>query len=147
MSLAQGDTLYVKFEPNDWMGILKGYKNKNDSSYSEVFPFDGGRIYSFKKLRIKSVDHFSFSFFSYTPEWMDKQFYFEEIDKTILIEVLEGKDFKDADWFENTSFIEIIKYFGRKTYGDQIIMLYDETQPSGDKVYLVRVYFRFDAEE
>ncbi|MFW5700204.1 MAG: hypothetical protein ACOCWM_00815 [Cyclobacteriaceae bacterium] len=82
----------------------------------------------------------SFSFRSYIPEWMYKQFEYQVVDQSIL----EEKDFKDRDWFEATDYEEIIKTF----WGDdKVIYLLDERYIKDGKAYLVRVYFNYPAEE
>jgi len=142
-SLAQSDTLYVRFEKSESNRVFGGFKHKNDTS--DIYPFDGGRIYLFGKMRKgrERIADFTFSFFTTTLEGNDRPFSYQKVNESAL----GKKIFKDRAWFDKTSYVDIIKYFGRKEYGDQIIMLYDETQPPSDKVYLVRVYFSFEAEE
>ena len=142
-SLAQSDTLFIRFENRESNKLIEGFRNKNDTS--DVYPFGGGRIYLFGKMRKgrERIADFTFSFFTTTLEGNDRPFSYQKVNESAL----GKKIFKDRAWFDKTSYVDIIKYFGRKEYGDQIIMLYDETQPPSDKVYLVRVYFSFEAEE
>ena len=146
-SLAQSDTLYIRFKNVESNRVFAGFRHKNDTS--DIYPFDGGRIYIFGKMRKGHgrISNFTFSFRSTSFKKSSQQFYYQELDQSQLEEMLKQKDFKDREWFNKTSYIDIIKYFGRKKSGDRIIMLLDETQMSGDKIYLVRVYFSFDAEE
>ncbi len=138
---AQIDTLFVKFEQIDQNRVTQTiFRHKNDSS--TVYPFDGGRIYVIQKRVGKFNNDLTFSFLSYTPEWMDLQFYYQKVEKSIL----KKKDFKTREWFDKTSYNEIIEIFGSNP-GDKIIMLLDETHLNDKQVYLVRVYFSFPAIE
>jgi len=146
-SKAQNDTLYVLYQSHTPNYLIEARKHRDDTEARSFFPFDGGRHYHSPKQVGKYKKDIAFIFSSHTPAWMDQQFYYQELDQSQLGEMLKQKGFKDREWFDKTSYVDIIKYFGRKEYGDQIIMLYDETQPPSDKVYLVRVYFSFEAEE
>ena len=140
---AQQDTVYVLYENIKPNYITKLKKHRNDPDPRNYYPFDGGRHYNI----IKKVGRFDnglyFIFNSYTPKWMDIQFYYQEVDKSVL----DKKDFKDREWFDKTSYEDIIKYFSRNEKGEKVIMLLDETHLNDEKVYLVRVYFDYDAEE
>ena len=131
---AQLDTLHVKFSSEKPSYFIAIGKHNNDPVKKSSFPFDGGRHYYLKETLI-------FAFNSYTPKWMDHQFYYEKVP----LDRLDQKAFKDREWFDKTDYDSIIDYFDSK---DKVIMLYDTTQPvKNDSVYLVRVYFNYPAEE
>ncbi len=133
------DTLYVKFTKNEKNAIIKGFRHKMDTS--NIYPFDGGRIYVIQKKVGKFNKDLSFSFISYTPEWMDQQFKYHLVDRSILFE----KDFKDSTWFDRTDYYEILKIFNGS---EKVIYLVDEGQIKDNaKIYMVRVYFSHTVEE
>ena len=131
---AQMDTAYVKFCGKKSSYFVKVGKHKKDPIKESSFPFDGGRHYYIKETLI-------FAFNSYTPEWMDHQFYYQKVH----IDELDQIDFKDREWFDKTDYDSIIDYFDSK---DKVIMIYDKTQlVENDSVYLVRVYFNHPVKE
>ena len=140
---AQQDTLYVFYENIEPNYVLYSRKHKNDPNPINHFPFNGGGLYIMPKQVGNFKKNITFSFNSYTPEWMDLQFYYQKVDKSIL----NKKDFKTKEWFDKATYTDIIKYFGRTQNGERVIMLLDENHIDDEQIYLVRVYFDFDAEE
>lgn len=138
---AQNDTLYVYIEKNLCTGLTAMGKRKADPEPRTYYPFDGGRGYSMEKKAGKFKEYFRFFYASYTPISMDYQFSYELVD----ISILDKKDFKNSKWFNRTNYEGIINVF----YGtDKVIYLIDERQIlDSTKIYMVRVYFSFDAEE
>jgi len=134
------DTTYVFYENIEPNHIFKTSKHKDDPNPIKVYPFDGGALYYFPKKAGAFTNDLIFSYISYTPDWMDHQFYYKKVDTSIL----ERKDFKDREWFDNTDYDEIINHFSGD---DKVIMLLDKTQVKNDSAYLVRVYFSYPAIE
>ena len=134
------DTLYVKFTENRTCSIIKGFKHKMDTLDS--YPFDGGRMYVVSKKSAYGIDDkLRFTFFSYTPKWMDNQFEYDVVDSCMF----RKKEFKDAAWFDSKTGSEIVEMFAHK---DVVIYLVDETEITDKKkIYMVRVYFSYTSPE
>ncbi|MGB5930074.1 MAG: hypothetical protein WBH03_17965 [Cyclobacteriaceae bacterium] len=98
------------------------------------FPFLESVIYSFdpedKKFQL---------FFSDNPLDTEAQpFDYLLVDSAYL----SNKTWITNKWIRDTSFNTLIEYFDNK-----VLMLCDSTQPIGQDVYIVRVYFYFEGEE
>ena len=136
-SYAQYDTLYVEFSYNGPDQVLTGFKHKNDTSKN--YPFDGGRIYIFRKKVGNFTEDFRLFFRSYTPAWMEEQFEYYVVDTAIL----QKKDFKNRKWFDKNEYIEILEILNNA----DLIYLIDKNYIKNGKAYMVRVYFNHTADE
>ncbi|MCB0496022.1 MAG: hypothetical protein KDC79_07785 [Cyclobacteriaceae bacterium] len=136
---AESDTLYILYQEIYPNYIVKIGKHKDDPDSRDYYPFDGGSHYKIPSSTGSILD-ISFNFNSYTPEWMDNQFSYKIVNESILKE----KNFKDRSWFDAHTYDEIVETFSGK---DKVIYLIDEGQIKDGKVYMVRVYFSYSAEE
>lgn len=133
VAYSQADTVYIRYEKSDENAKICYHRNKKDSLNAE-FPFLESVIYSFdpedKKFQL---------FFSDNPLDTEAQpFDYLLVDSAYL----SNKTWITNKWIRDTSFNTLIEYFDNK-----VLMLCDSTQPIGQDVYIVRVYFYFEGEE
>ena len=131
---AQQDTVYISFTTTEYSNSHVFRKGKAGKAYPE----DGARSYVFKKKNVWGWQDLTFSYHLTKPEGSALVTDHPRIDRNDLA----GIDLKDAVWFAKTSYSEIIEFFSGK-----VIYLIDEGHSDGSKVYLLRVYFSFEAQE
>ncbi|MFA0964859.1 hypothetical protein AB9P05_23825 [Roseivirga sp. BDSF3-8] len=132
--MAQTDTLFIKYDKYPGSEVLYPFASKGDSL--NAFPDSSLTIYVFeiegKNLRF---------YYSSNPLDAKAQPF---VYKKERIAALNQKVFYEKNWFEKHTYSEALELFSSS---DNVIMLWDTTQPEGEEVYLVRVYFDFDAYE
>lgn len=137
------DTLYVLFEPHKENTSFFGPvgKHKDDPLKKKHYPFEGGGMYLFEKVNSPYSRTLTFSYKSYTPEWMDYQFDYKSVD---IDSIRRKEEFKDIKWFNNTSYDDIIKTFKGN---NNVIYLLDEQHIIEGRGVLVKVYFGYEVDE
>jgi hypothetical protein len=141
MAFSQSDTLWVEFK--DLPGYEHSYygKHPEDPHEESYYPFDGAHSYTIDKgYKVNGVKLLYFFHTSHGPAGTGFPFYFV----TLSNEAIKKIEFLRRDFFEARSYLDLIFTFWGS---DKVIMLYDATQPPGDRQYVVRVYFSFDAYE
>lgn len=126
----QEDTIFVLFEKMDYNSIEQSKMPKKSYDYSGAYPNDSDRKFN---VLISGHMHIWFYCFSNLPEWSDMVFEFRTIDQ----EFVNKKDFKDQEWFRNTSKEEILNTFLGK---NKIIYLTEKERIKNGKAIIIRVY-------
>jgi hypothetical protein len=141
MVFSQTDTLWVAYRDLPGYEYHHMFKHPEDPHPQDYFPFNGSNYYIIPKVnKVNGSRPLYFSYHSHGPEGTGAPFYYLEVNEAYIKE----KDLLGKEWFEATSYLDIIDTFWGS---DKVIMLYDATQPPGDRQYVVRVYFSFDAYE
>jgi hypothetical protein len=144
LSLKAQDTVYVLYEPDKELTKCYGPvgKHKDDPDKRTQYPFDGGgRMYVFEKVYKSYSRALTFSYTTYTPEWMDYQFDYKNVD---IDSIFRKVNFKDMQWFNDTSYKDILTTFRAQKL---LIYLLDERYIENGKGVLVKVHFNFHADE
>ncbi|MFA0964858.1 hypothetical protein AB9P05_23820 [Roseivirga sp. BDSF3-8] len=139
---AESDTLFIRFEKSDVFHHDEIEKHPMDPHPEVFFPFNGLHGY---RLIVTPHNHSVYWIFSsYTPEDSSSPFSYIKVDSSYLAE----KTWLTAQAIKNMPYQDIIRTFHPSfNHNEKVLMLWDTSQPEGEEVYLVRVYFDFGAYE
>lgn len=133
---AQSDTLFVLFSESNNDYIRKSFHHDIDSTSN--YPLDFQRSYIIMKRNNNFIEKINFSYSPVYPSWMDSLYY-----KFESISILEQKDFKDQQWFEQTDYDKIVGTFQNAG----VILLADKSRIKNDTLCLIKVFFHYPVDE